>query len=422
MMAQTYHSHERAAASAVAAVLTSVGPGAVAVIGLAGPHTIAILSRTLRRRGSDSLNPGAGWPAGHATKAGFSRAGAFSILEETPILARLVDGDEVIDEVVAVVFRQGGEPVAEINTHGGVRIVERTLGLLERHGASIIPPEQFVNCVNPGSRVERDCDGALLRASSRKLTLWLLTQRRLLPEYLHQLQNGSRSTDKPDAFMARSQVAIRLVAGLQIALVGPPNSGKSTLANRLIGRPRVLVSAEPGTTRDWVSETAMIQGWPVRLVDTAGLRETGCTLEAEAIERGRRQAQQADMILVVLDAGTADAPLDQQAALLRPPDTARQLVVLNKVDLLDDVQRRGLAEQSPQSPPWIAVSALTGEGIDVMEQHIATLLGLDLLHNDLPTVFLAGQLAAARKTGWRSIGNLPSPADDEGRSTETDSE
>jgi len=384
-MARTYHSQDLTPPPTVCAVLTPRAPGAIAVIGLAGPDTETILSRIVSRRskpispprhatGRDESAEAAGWP------------------KDRPILAQLRDGEEILDDVVVVRFDLHGRIMAEINTHGGIRLVERTIRLLERQGAVLLSSADFVGTCWRATPFEQECDQALQRTESRRLAAWLLAQRVLLPDFLDRTRQGRVTAEEAAAFRGRSRVAIRLLEGIEIALVGPPNSGKSTLANRLIGRPRILVSDLPGTTRDWVAETALLQGWPIRLVDTAGVRETGCELEREAIERGRRQAQRADMILRVLDAATVLSDgFPEEFASLQP---SLGLVVLNKLDLLDDARRRSLARDRSRPADAVAVSALTGEGVDLLEERIATLLGLNLLHDDLPTAFLPQQVTA----------------------------
>jgi tRNA modification GTPase len=237
-------------APTIAALLTPLAPGAIAVICVAGPRTDAIL-RDILRRPRDEQSP--------ALAAG------------RPTLCRIVDGDAFLDDAVVVRLNGATGPRAELCTHGGVRIAQRLLQLLERCGAKIVTAREFCDTVSPVHPVEREVDEALLRSPSRRLTHWLLRQRTILPAFLERFDRLEAA--ERDAFMARSRVAIRLLHGLTIAIIGPPNAGKSTLANRLIGRDRVITSDVPGTTRDWVSETALIQGWPVTLTDTAGPRD-----------------------------------------------------------------------------------------------------------------------------------------------------
>jgi tRNA modification GTPase len=356
----------------IAALLTPLAPGAIAVVGLAGPRTDEILAAILRRAREDQ---------------------PLVLTANRPTFCRIFDGASPLDEAVAV--RIDGMR-AELCTHGGVRIAQRLLQLLERHGARIVPAQDYCDAVTPLHPKERDVDQALLRSSSRRLTLWLLAQRVILPPFMDRIE--SLSPAERAAFIDRSRVAIRLLEGISIALIGPPNAGKSTLANRLIGRDCVITSDVPGTTRDWVSETALIQGWPVTLTDTAGIRDTDCAIESEAIARGRAQAHRADMVLVILDATTPapeHAAIFEQLTAIPPPVTPR-IVVLNKCDLApfpSDGEGGGEGSNTRVfSTSPLPISALTGLGIDALESQIAAQFSLGLLTNDHPTGFVQSHI------------------------------
>lgn len=196
-------------------------------------------------------------------------------------------------------------------------------------------------------------------------------------------------------------IAATLIRGLRVALIGPPNAGKSTLANCLIGRDRIITSDTPGTTRDWISETALISGWPVTLTDTAGIRHTECPIESEAIRRSRQQARIADLVLIVIDAAASPGELARMSASLRAAVDATQpvVVVRNKSDLLSEPSASGPGDLSTDElfgesqsvqigpAPSCNVSAKFGRGIVELEQLVCRMLGLNLLEDQLPTAF-----------------------------------
>lgn len=350
--------------STFAALLTPLAPGAIATIGLAGGGTDAILDRILRSPRGTPVHPE----------------------PHRPVRCRIVDGGRIIDDAIVVRITSQRMARAEIHTHGGVRIVQRVLRLLEGHGAEIIDGRLYIERAEPAGRIERDADRSLIEAGSRRLADWLMAQRAILPEYL--TGPGALDDAEQTAFRARSRVAIRLIEGLHMALIGPPNAGKSSLANRLIGRDRAITSSEAGTTRDWVSETALIAGWPVTLTDTAGLRETTCRIEAEAIRRARERARSADAIVIVLDATQPadDRRAEAQRIMASLPEGQRTLLTNNKCDLPGAT---GLSIERAES---CTVSALTGEGMAELEERLCSILGLNLLDASLPTAFTRNQI------------------------------
>lgn len=334
-----------------------MSPGAIAVIELRGTRAADVLQTVTRRRGNDQ---------------------PIDFIDGRLVLCRLMDDKQILDEAIAVTW--AGGRMAELHLHGGVRIVERAMQLLNRAGAVTAGPDREPPGVD---WVESEIDAALMTAHTRHMTRWLLSQRRLLPAFI---SAGVLSTIEPD-LARRARAAAMLVRGITIAIVGSPNVGKSTLANRLIGHERIITSDIPGTTRDWVSETASVLGWPVTLTDTAGIRRTSDPIEQEAIRRGVQVAHVADLLLVVLDASRPDAERVADLATLSRdlPPGLPSLHILNKCDLT----------HSP-SKEMISVSALTGLGRESLEAAIATRLGLDSLDENSPAPFTTRQ--------WNAIG------------------
>jgi tRNA modification GTPase len=162
--------------------------------------------------------------------------------------------------------------------------------------------------------------------------------------------------------------------GIQVAITGKPNVGKSSLFNRLVERDRAIVTALPGTTRDTLSETIDINGIPVVLTDTAGLRDTVDDIETLGIERAHRALNEAEVVLMVLD---ATHPLSEQDGDDLPSGVSgRQLTVINKVDLIVD-----RSEVEDHLPDWLFVSAATGEGLTELRTAILGLLGGTLVES-----------------------------------------
>jgi tRNA modification GTPase len=175
-----------------------------------------------------------------------------------------------------------------------------------------------------------------------------------------------RSVDV-DRLLAKARQGSLLRKGLHVVLVGQPNVGKSSLLNRLAGEERAIVTAIPGTTRDALRETIQIEGIPLHVIDTAGLRETEDRVERIGIERTWREIARADVILHLVEAGvTADGDLDA-----RLPQGVERIVVANKIDLA------GLSPGRVEAGGRVRlqVSARSGEGVELVRQELLRIAG-----------------------------------------------
>ncbi len=355
-----------AAPTTFAAALTAPAPGAIAVVAIAGAEANAVVRRVIKQPKSDVVPP---------------------LETNRPRLVRVCDSaGQTLDDAMLVVSPRSKFEYVELQPHGGVRVVERVLELLAANGATVIDPHEFAANFITTTTFESQLNQALLHSTSRRLTQWLLAQSNLLPNYLARW--NEQSPTERARYIERTQLAIRLLGGLRLALVGPPNAGKSTLANRLIGHERVITSDTAGTTRDWIDETISIDGWPLTLIDTAGVRQTDDALEATAIERGRAQALTADLIVTLKDAtvvGAADYSETSAAALLHNGKAVPTIRVINKVDRLSQEELDLL--QKMMGGDTLFISATTGVGIAELHQAIINKLGLTNLRDDEATGF-----------------------------------
>jgi len=342
-----------------AAAMTPLEPAGLAVVSLVGPHATEILRSIFRPRIPIS---DAAWPS---TRLRFGQ---------------LLDGDSVLDDtVVARADGPDGTVRIDFNVHGGPRIVQRLLLSLQRQGARIVPAAELSAATwHPRHMIDAEVHERLPSAQTRRVAAWLLRQRELLPDLLMTIRDRLGDRGSAPVRLVRQlcdtfTTASRVLGGVTVAIVGPPNAGKSTLANCLCGTRRVLVSDTPGTTRDHVTHETAIHGIPVRLVDTAGLRPSAHPIEAEAIARSRRQSQEADVRLVVLDA-SAEPSEDAWAVLREFHPGAPSLLVLNKQDL---GSRLSVAQLPPAwRPAAVPVSGARGTGIDVLCARILQTVGI----------------------------------------------
>lgn len=257
----------------------------------------------------------------------------------------LRSGDQVLDDPLIV--RQAD--YADVNLHGGPWIVRSFLDLVEKHGfevsdqlASPLPFE----AVEGTTELEKTVLSALPLAGT-ELALQRLLEQPTSWKSLHNITPDLRA-------MADDWELWWLLHPPHVAIAGIANVGKSTLANQLFGQQRSITADLPGTTRDWVGDIADIDGLAVHLIDTPGIRDTDDAIEAEAIAQAAVQLEQADLILVVLD---ATVPIGEQEHLLRRYPNALRIV--NKSD------------RSPMDvPQGIRTIATTGMGIDSVRKAI----------------------------------------------------
>lgn len=369
------------------AVLTPPGAGAIGVVRVVGPDAIAIVNQTFRPASGGVLS---------AEQGDRLRYGYF------------VDGEETIDDVIVSVTTIGSDEAAkrrsdegigrlavDISAHGGVRVIERILQTLERLGASVGEPGDAIGLAWPtGSLIEYEAVEALTRAKTERAVRFLAWQRENLPAELEAVALLCR-TDPAEARQRLSAiadgyaVARTLVEGVTVALVGPPNSGKSTLFNRLIGRPATVVSPQPGTTRDWVAEPVEMDGVPVILVDTAGRREAHDPLEKQAVEVSWRVTERAEVRLVLLD-GSQPLSSSERELLETSRHWSGCLTVINKTDA-------GGAWPAPNVGGHnnVSISALTGAGCGKLVSAILEVLGYRGWVGSVPCLFTARQAEAA---------------------------
>ena len=265
----------------------------------------------------------------------------------------LRDGRREIDDPVVVVSADGR--VADVSLHGGPWVVRSVLELARRKGFDVDEAPSLplpAEAVDANSQIAREVLQYLPMATTELALRTLLAQEQAWERL---------GVSSPDAAAVTEVLADRTLHWLlhppRVAIVGVPNVGKSTLANRLFGQERSITADVPGTTRDWVGELANVEGLAVMLVDTPGLRQTVDPIEREAIDRSREQVTGADLVVLLLDPTQPREP--GQAALEREyPHAVR---VLNKSD------RPPLWE--PQGDV-IRTVATTGQGVDALRSSV----------------------------------------------------
>ena len=356
-----------------ARLLTPPGSGAIGVIRVEGPDAVHIVRGIFRSRRADD---------GLSTSPGEIRYG------------HVLDGEQVVDDVLVVSHRVDAGLVVDVCAHGGVRVIEQLLDLLHRCGAPLRTDDSSPPPVWAATNViQHEAFDLMARAKTPRVLRFLSWQSVHLPDALATIRamvidHPQRTCEALEALARRAETARLLVDGATVAIVGPPNGGKSTLFNRLIGRVSAVVSPHAGTTRDWVEAAIEFSGIPITLIDTAGRRATSDTLERRAIQTGQARAERADLLIAVVDAGRQVAPL-ALSALLQAPRRAGVVWVQNKIDKESDV---GVASQLPRNACIVRLSARTGDGVDTLVRALVERFGLDPGADRLPTCFTARQV------------------------------
>lgn len=328
------------------------------------------------------------------------------------ILARFRDaGGKTIDRGLLISFPAGasytGEPVVEFHGHGGPVVLQSVLRACLAAGARLAEPGEFTKRAFLNGRmdlVQAEAVADLIEASTeeaarcalRSLEGGFSRELESLVEMLVDLRVLSEAAvdfpeEEVDSFdngvlfkklkelqiglenlISRSKRGSLLRSGLHVVLVGRPNVGKSSLMNRLSGAERSIVTSRPGTTRDALKEVVQIEGIPLTLVDTAGLRESSDEVEQLGMERTRRELELADVVLFVMDGSVGETVEDIQIAGNLPRGVPA-IRVFNKVDLADrhlQSAPAGLAEFVE-----VRVSAKTGEGIQLLNDTLLRVAG-----------------------------------------------
>jgi tRNA modification GTPase len=368
----------------ICAVATPPGRGALAVVRVSGPRAFAVRDAVFRRRRPGPIVPG------------------MAVLGDVVDLAGGEDG-AVVDEALCTSFRAPrsftGEDTVELSLHGAPLVVELALRLLMQAGCRPASPGEFTLRAVLTGRIDLAAAEAVdavigarsmaaLHAAQRALrgglAAALAEPRDALVDVLAELEARLDFPDEPlgDADRARLRATLdraraglrrllaaaprgrRLVEGARVVLYGPPNAGKSTLLNALVGHARALVHDEPGTTRDVLEAACEIGGIACVLVDVAGIRDDdgGGALhpvERAGIERARAEVARADVVVCLAPPG---------AALLPAPAGVTALRVRSKADL-------GLDERDTDVD--VAVSAASGEGLDALRARLGEALGIE---------------------------------------------
>ena len=376
----------------IVAIATPPGRGGVGIVRLSGPEALPIATKLVQLRNA---------PASHRVRYGF-------VLDD--------EGKRVDDALLtwfAAPRSYTGEEVVEIAAHGSPVVLQMLVQRALDAGARPANPGEFTERAFLNGRLDltqaeavRDLIDAQTVAQAKLAAAQLggslarevqpvkqqlialiaaleagidFAEDDLQTMQADEIASRASAVQRPLEALLRSFAHGRLLRdGLRLAIVGKPNAGKSSLFNRLLDRERAIVTPIAGTTRDVVSERLLLGDVPVELLDTAGLRETSDEVERAGVERSHEAAAEADLVLVVVDAAAANDEVTIDLQLLESLSGRPWLLVLSKVDLLDEVEKRIVSghlvdviesvihspsDESKSSPHLVLTSAVSGEGL-----------------------------------------------------------
>ena len=375
----------------IAAISTPIGHGGIGIVRVSGDDALKIIEKVFVPKNKGKFKP-------YTLKFG-------NIIDEQ---------GNVLDQVLISYFKAPktytGEDICEVNCHGGLIVTKQILDLLLRNGASMAEPGEFtkraflngkidltqaeavIDLINSKSAKENSASvkqiegflGEKIKEIKRDIVDLLVDIEANIdyPEYDVEevrrerietvLQGSISKIEKLEATFESGKV---LREGVNTAIIGKPNVGKSSLLNALLKENRAIVTEIAGTTRDTIEEYVTIKGVPLKLIDTAGIRDTSDVVENIGIEKSKKAIDEAELVLLILDA-TSDLTAEDRALLELIKDK-KHIVLINKIDAGSKVSEADLDDDN-----IIRISIKNGDGLDLLESKIENMFELCALDSE----------------------------------------
>ena len=369
----------------IAAIATAMTASGIGIVRMSGDDSMEIISKIYR-----------------------SKTGRKNILKQkshTIHYGYIYDGEQMVDEVLVMIMKgphsYTGEDTVEIDCHGGVFAMKKVLEAVIHAGARPAEPGEFTKRAFLNGRIDLSQAEAVidvihakseyaLKSSLSQLKGSVLNSiKDIRSKIIYHIAFIESALDDPehislDGYSDELDVAVKeqkvkikklldsfsegkmIQEGIRTVIVGKPNAGKSSLLNCLVGEEKAIVTEIAGTTRDVLEETIVLQGISLRMMDTAGIRNTDDIVEKIGVERARTYAKDADLILYVVDSSTAMDENDEEIIELLKGKKA--IVILNKSDLETVVSKSELEART--HCPVIPISAKEEKGLEILEQQI----------------------------------------------------
>lgn len=379
----------------IAAIATGMTNAGIGIIRVSGEDAVRIADQVFQAKNpTKKLNQLAGY---------------------TALYGNICDGDTVLDEAVCLVMRAPysytTEDVVEIQCHGGIVMLRKILELVVKTGARPAEPGEFTKRAYLGGRIDITQAESVMDMISAKNELaakssvsqlqgslskkikdirsMILEQVAYIESALDDPENYSldgysdklkiqisNTVKQIDALIQTADEGKMIKEGIQTVILGKPNAGKSSLLNLLLGEERAIVTDVAGTTRDTLEEDTVIQGIPLKIIDTAGIHDTVDIVEKIGVDKAKKQIEDADLVLYVVDGARPLDPDDTEImGLLK---NQKVIIIVNKSDVEQIVDKSCITSQL--QAPIVEMSAKTGEG-------------LTKLHDCLKNMFFHGKLS-----------------------------
>ncbi|MBC2576667.1 tRNA uridine-5-carboxymethylaminomethyl(34) synthesis GTPase MnmE [Peptostreptococcus canis] len=369
----------------ISAIATAPGEGGIGIIRLSGNKSIEIANKIFKPFYKNSID---------------------DYSNRTLIYGNIFDGDSIIDEVL-LAFMKGpnsytAEDVIEINCHGGFISVKKILELTLKNGARLAEPGEFTKRAFLNGRIDLSQAEAVIDIINAKTEQsHIIAQNQLegnlskkikelrfkLTEVLTQVEVAIDYPEEDIEFITYKELIEKTECiqkeiinmyktadtgkifreGLKTAILGKPNVGKSSLMNSILGENRAIVTDIPGTTRDVIEEFVNIKGIPLKIVDTAGIRDTDDIVEKIGVEKSKLHLKSSDLNLVVID--TSRELDDEDIEILQSVDKSKTIAILNKIDLKSKVDLKTI-EKYIDEKNIISISALKNQGLELIHDRI----------------------------------------------------
>ena len=369
----------------IAAISTAMSASGIGIVRISGEDAMNVIAKIYRSKNG--------------------RKNIKEVKTHTIHYGYIYDGDETVDEVLVMVMRgpktYTGEDTVEIDCHGGVYAMKRVLETVLKNGAQVAEPGEFTKRAFLNGRLDLSQAEAVMDVIQAKSEVALKSSveqlkgsvlravKEIRGKLLHHIAYIETALDDPEHFdldgypqellevaEAQKKKVQKLLKsaddgkmiqeGIRTVILGKPNAGKSSLLNFLVGEDRAIVTEIAGTTRDTLEEYISLHGISLRIIDTAGIRETEDVVEKIGVEKARQMAEKADLILYVVD---SSQPLDENDQKIMELLRGRKsIVIYNKTDLASAVDMGSLREKTGSQV--IPVSVVEETGIEDLEKSI----------------------------------------------------